>query len=152
MSILSHSRAAQVAYQDLLRLHLDETASELIGSVEERVRNGRHYLYDKFRIGTEMKSRYLGEGTPDLRARLARAATLKAEGESRHATMARLARVLRAEGFIATDRDTGSLLLHSRAPGCSDWAVRWWARLLMRFIKANWGCDLIRRTGADWRY
>jgi hypothetical protein len=111
MSILSHSRAAQVAYQDLLRLHLDETASELIGSVEERVRNGRHYLYDKFRIGTEMKSRYLGEGTPDLRARLARAATLKAEGESRHATMARLARVLRAEGFIATDRDTGSLLL-----------------------------------------
>ena len=91
MSAISYSRAAQVAYQDLLRLHLEETASELIGSVEERVRNGRHYLYDKFRIGTAMKSRYLGEGTPELRARLAR--------------------VLRAEGFMATDRDTGSLLL-----------------------------------------
>ena len=55
MSATSHSRAAQVAYQDLLRLHLDETASELIGSVEERVRGGRHYLYDKFRIGRNEK-------------------------------------------------------------------------------------------------
>lgn len=111
MSIPSHSRAAQAAYQDLLRLHLDEVASELIGSVEERVRNGRHYLYDKFRIGTEMKTRYLGEGTPELHARLDRAATLKADAEGRRSTMARLARVLRAEGYIATDRDTGSLLL-----------------------------------------
>lgn len=111
MPVISQSRAAQVAYQDLLRLHLDDTASELIGSVEERVRGGRHYLYDRFRIGTEMKSRYLGEGTPDLRARLARAALLKSEAEGRRATMARLARVLRAEGLIATDRETGSLLL-----------------------------------------
>ena len=111
MTITSHSRAAQVAYQDLLRLHLDETASELIGSIEERARNGRTYLYDKFRIGTEMKSRYLGEDTPELRARLTRATELKAAAEPRRKTMARLARVLRAEGFIATDRDTGSLLL-----------------------------------------
>lgn len=111
MAIVSHSRTAQVAYQDLLRLHLDETASELIGSIEERTRNGRVYLYDKFRIGSEMKSRYLGEGTPELRERLNRAAELKAAGEERRSTMARLARVLRAEGFIGTDRDTGSLLL-----------------------------------------
>ncbi|OJY28268.1 MAG: hypothetical protein BGP11_11600 [Rhodobacterales bacterium 65-51] len=111
MPALSHSRAAQVAYQDLLRLHLEETASELIGSVEERVRNGRSYLYDRFRLGTEMKSRYLGEGTPELRARLARAAELRAGAGARRAGMTRLARILRAEGFIATDRDTGSLLL-----------------------------------------
>lgn len=107
---ISHSRAAQVAYQDLLRLHLDEAASDLLGTIEERQRNGRSYLYDKFRIGTEMKSRYLGEGTPELRARLAMAADLKATSEARRQTMARLARVLRAEGFMATDRDTGSLL------------------------------------------
>ena len=111
MTILSHSRVAQVAYQDLLRLHLEQTASELIGSIEERVRGGRSYLYDRFRIGTEMKSRYLGEGTPELRARLARAAELKAQAEERRKTMARLTRILRAEGFIGTDRDTGSLLL-----------------------------------------
>ena len=99
-----------MAYQDLLRLHLDEAASDLLGTIEERGRNGRSYLYDKFRIGTEMKSRYLGEGTPELRARLAMAADMKATSEARRQTMARLARVLRAEGFMATDRDTGSLL------------------------------------------
>lgn len=56
MAIDSHFQTAQVAYQDLLRLHRGEAASELIGSVEERQRNGRVYLCDKFRIGTEMKS------------------------------------------------------------------------------------------------
>lgn len=111
MSILSQSRAAQAAYQDLLRLHLDERASDLMGSVEERHRNGRIYLYDKFRIGTEMKSRYLGEATPELRARLAQAASLKADADARRQNMARLVRVLRAEGFVASDRDTGALLV-----------------------------------------
>ncbi len=111
MSIQSYSRMAQVAYQDLLRLHLDEAASVLIGSIEERHRNGRVYLYDKFRIGTQMRSRYLGEGSDELRARLAQAQDLKAAQEARRETMARLARVLRAEGFSAADRDTGSLLL-----------------------------------------
>jgi hypothetical protein len=111
MQIVSHSRIAHTAYQDLLRLHLDETASGLIGSIEERHRAGRVYLYDKFRVGTEMKSRYLGEGTPDLRARLAQAVALKKDAAARQTKMARLARVLRAEGVIGTDRDTGSLLL-----------------------------------------
>lgn len=111
MDVISHSRAAQVAYQDLVRLHLDDRASGLIGSVEERRRNGRVYLYDKFRLGTEMKSRYLGEGTPELRGRLARAAELKAAAGERRKQMSRLARTLRAEGFIGTDRETGSLLL-----------------------------------------
>jgi len=111
MDPISHSRAAQVAYQDLLRMHLDEAASEFVGSIEERKRNGRSYLYDRFRIGTEMKSRYLGEDSPDLRDRLARAVNLKAEAQERKKRMSRLARVLRSEGMIATDRETGSLLL-----------------------------------------
>ncbi|AKO99293.1 hypothetical protein MALG_04162 (plasmid) [Marinovum algicola DG 898] len=111
MDPISHSRAAQVAYQDLLRMHLDEAASEVVGSIEARERNGRIYLYDRFRIGTEMKSRYLGEDSPDLRDRLARAAELRAEAQERKKRMSRLARVLRAEGMIGTDRETGSLLL-----------------------------------------
>ncbi|WP_223476549.1 nucleotidyltransferase family protein [Oricola indica] len=111
MKIVAHSRPAVVAYQDLLRLHLDERASGLVGSIEERRRNGRIYLYEKFRIGTEMVSRYLGEDKPDLRARLERAEALKAEADERRKRMTRLARTLRAEGFITTDRDTGSLLL-----------------------------------------
>lgn len=111
MTPISHSRSAQVTYQDLLRMHLDEAASEVVGSIEERRRNGRTYLYDRFRVGTEMKSRYLGEDSPDLRDRLARAADLKAQAQERKKRMSRLARVLRAEGMIGTDRETGSLLL-----------------------------------------
>lgn len=111
MDPISHSRAAQVAYQDLLRMHLDEAASEVVGSIEERQRNGRTYLYDRFRLGTVMKSRYLGEDSPALRDRLARAAELKAQAQDRKKRMSRLVRVLRAEGMIGTDRETGSLLL-----------------------------------------
>lgn len=111
MNVVSHSRTAQAAYQDLLRLHLDEAASTLVGSIEERRRNGRTYLYDKFRLGTEMKSRYLGEDAPELRARLARAAELKVDADARRQRMSRLVRILRAEGFVGIDRDTGSLLL-----------------------------------------
>lgn len=111
MKSASISRVAQTAYHDLLRLHLDETASGLIGSIEERRRAGRVYLYDKFRIGTEMKSRYLGESSPELRARLAQAAALKEGAAARQTQMARLTRLLRAEGFVGPDRDTGSLLL-----------------------------------------
>lgn len=111
MEIVAQSRAAVVAYQDLLRLHLDERASSLIGTIEERKRNGRIYLYEKFRIGTEMVSRYLGEDKPELRERLERAEALKAESEGRRIRMTKLARTLRAEGFITTDRETGSLLL-----------------------------------------
>ncbi|WP_281349386.1 hypothetical protein [Nitratireductor arenosus] len=44
MDIVAHSRPAVVAYQDLLRLHLDERAASLIGTIEERKRNGRTYL------------------------------------------------------------------------------------------------------------
>ncbi|TMV84189.1 hypothetical protein FGG78_21990, partial [Thioclava sp. BHET1] len=107
----SHSRTAVVAYQDLLRLHLDERASGLIGTVEERQRNGRRYLYDRFRIGTEASSRYLGEDSAELRARLARATELRAQTEERRKRMMRLTRTLRAEGFVTTDRDSGSMLL-----------------------------------------
>lgn len=110
MDITAHSRSAVVAYQDLLRLHLDEAASSLTGSIEERRRNGRTYLYERFRIGSEMISRYLGEDRPDLRQRLERAGALKAEAEARRERMTKLTRILRAEGFIASDRDTGALL------------------------------------------
>lgn len=111
MDIVSHSRPAVVAYQDLLRLHLDERASGLVGSIEERRRNGRTYLYERFRLGTQMISRYLGDDRPELRMRLDRAEALKAGAEERRERMVRLTRTLRAEGFITTDRETGSLLL-----------------------------------------
>ncbi|WBU56625.1 nucleotidyltransferase family protein [Paracoccus sediminicola] len=111
MNIIAHSRPAVVAYQDLLRLHLDERAAALTGTVESRARNGRVYLYERFRLGTEMKSRYIGEDTPELRARLDRAQILRDENDARRKRMTRLVRTLRAEGFISQDRETGSMLL-----------------------------------------
>ena len=83
-------------------MHLDEAASEVVGSTEERQRNRITYLYDRFRIGTEMKSRYLDQDNPDLGDRLTRAADLKAQGQERKKRMSRLARVLRSEGMIRT--------------------------------------------------
>jgi hypothetical protein len=65
---VAQSRAAVVPYQDLLRLHLDERASRLIGAIGKRKRNGRTYLYETFRIGTVMVSRYLGDAKPGRRA------------------------------------------------------------------------------------
>ncbi|MCT7377952.1 hypothetical protein [Chelativorans salis] len=61
MEIVAYSRPAVVAYQDLLRLHLGERASSLVGTIEERQRDGRTYLYERFGIGTEMMSRYLAK-------------------------------------------------------------------------------------------
>ncbi len=111
MEIPALSRTAVVAYQDLLRLHLDEAASALIGTIEERHRNGRTYLYDRFRLGTTMISRYIGESTPELQQRLKHAQELRSKADERRKQMMRLTRILRAEGLITTDRDTGSLLL-----------------------------------------
>lgn len=110
MTFTSHSRSAQAAYHDLLRLHLDEQAAGILGTIEERKHGTRTYLYDRFRIGTEMKTRYLGEDKPELRARLEKAETLKQEATERRARMTKLTRILRAEGFSALDRDTGSML------------------------------------------
>ncbi|OOY07166.1 GSU2403 family nucleotidyltransferase fold protein [Thioclava sp. F36-7] len=111
MDIISHSQTAQTAYQDLLRLHLDERAAEVTGAIEERRRGDRTYLYERLRIGTETRSRYLGEDSPELRDRLARTTALKADAQARRQRMTRLTRILRAEGYIATDRETGSLFL-----------------------------------------
>ena len=111
MAITFHSRSAVVAYQDLRRLLLDDRVSGFAGTIEERRRAGRIYLYERFRLGTEMKSRYLGEDTPELRTRIDAAASLREDAAARRARMSKLAAILRAEGFIRTDRETGSALL-----------------------------------------
>lgn len=61
MDMEAQNRPAGVAYQDLLCRHPDERAAGLLGTIEERGRNGRTYLCDRLRIGTAMTSRCLGE-------------------------------------------------------------------------------------------
>lgn len=109
--IAYHSRNAVVAYHDLRRVLLEEDASAFRGTVEVRERNGRHYLYERYRIGTDMKARYVGEATPELMERVARAEALREATKARAEHRARLVRVLRAEGLTPVDGETGSLLL-----------------------------------------
>jgi len=107
---VSHSLTGHSAYIDLLRLLKDDSAAEVIGSVERKSRNGRVYLYERYRLGAKVVSRYLGEATPELEARLAHAAALREASRTRRVERARLVRLLRSEGYAGLDNLTGSLI------------------------------------------
>ncbi|GGK53878.1 nucleotidyltransferase family protein [Salinarimonas ramus] len=104
------SLAAQAAYQDLVALHLDEAVVELRGKATRRTRNGRGYWYDRYRVGTEVKERYIGEDVPEIAERLASIDAVRARAAGRRQRAAALVRVLRAERYLPLDTNTGSLL------------------------------------------
>lgn len=105
-----HSPIAHAAYHDLLRSLQDDMVSEIKGTPTRVDRNGRGYWYDSFRIGTEVKKRYIGEDTPELRTRIAQHQALRRQAAERSTARARLIRILRAEGFLGVDAGTGSLM------------------------------------------
>ena len=105
-----HSPTAQAAYHDLVSLLLDDAVSDIVGTPTARERSGRLYWYDRYRIGSETKERYLGEDLPELRERIERHRILKAERDERKSARARLVRLLRSEGFRGLDAATGSLV------------------------------------------
>ncbi|MCV3274032.1 GSU2403 family nucleotidyltransferase fold protein [Roseobacter sp. WL0113] len=105
-----HSQIGMSAYHDLLRLLRDAAVSELIGTPVAVTVKGRVFWYDKYRIGNTMGQRYIGPDSAELRDRLERAKTLKAQSEARRREQTRLVRLLRAEGYASTDQRTGSLL------------------------------------------
>lgn len=105
-----HSGIAHAAYHDLLRLLQDDRASDFRGTPGKVVRGAKAYWYDTFRIGSEVRKRYIGEDTEEIRALVARHATLRDEAEARAKERARLVRILRAEGFMGLDATTGSLM------------------------------------------
>jgi hypothetical protein len=105
-----HSPLVHSAYHDLLRSLQDDAAADLRGTATRIERGARVYWYDTYRIGTDVKKRYIGEDSPELRARLDHHAALKADRAARAAERSRLVRILRAEGFIGVDAGTGSLL------------------------------------------
>lgn len=106
----SHGLSGHTAYADLLRLHKEDAVSALIGTVSRKARNGRVYLYDSYRIGDKVHSRYIGEANPEREQALARALALRAAEGDRQRAKGRLVRVLRAEGYQSLDAGTGSLL------------------------------------------
>ncbi len=105
-----HSPTAHAAYHDLLRSLMDDAVSDLRGTATRVERAGKIYWYDSYRIGNDVRKTYIGEDSPDLRARLTRHLELRASTENRQRERARLVRVLRAEGFMGLDASLGSLL------------------------------------------
>lgn len=102
--------AGTAAYHDLLRLLRDDAVADLQGTPVAVTVKGRLFWYDKYRVGATMAQKYIGPDSEDLRARLEAAQSLKAQSDARRAERTRLVRVLRAEGYVSTDQQTGSLL------------------------------------------
>lgn len=110
MEIRRHSHTAQAAYHDLISLLLDDAVSDILGTPTLRQVKGKSYWYDRYRLGTEIKERYLGEDSPSLQERIKRHESLRAEHKARRKERARLVRLLRSERFLGLDATTGSLV------------------------------------------
>lgn len=110
MEIRYHSPTAQAAYHDLLSLLLDEAVSEIRGSPTLKERYGKGYWYDHYRLGTDVRDRYLGEDRPELRQRIEQHQQLKEAAATRKRERSRLVRLLRSERFLGMDAATGSLV------------------------------------------
>lgn len=108
--ILRHSPIAHAAYHDLLASLRDEAVADIRGTPTRTDRNGRVYWYDTYRVGSDVKKRYIGEDSEALRARMQRIEALRKDRDERRRNRARLIRLLRAEGFLGVDAATGSLL------------------------------------------
>lgn len=110
MEIRRHSHTAQAAYHDLVSLLLDEAASDILGTPTLRDIKGKGYWYDRYRIGADIRERYLGDDSPDLRERIERHEALRADQQAQRKERARLVRLLRSERFLGLDTATGSLV------------------------------------------
>ncbi len=110
MEYRRHSHTAHAAYNDLVSLLLDDAVSDIRGTPTRRERGERAYWYDRYRIGTDTKERYLGEDTEQLRARIEKHERLRADQSARRKERARLVRLLRSERFLGLDTTGGSLV------------------------------------------
>jgi hypothetical protein len=84
--------------------------SEIRGSPTLKELDGKAYWYDHYRIGTDVKDRYLGEDGPELRQRIEQHQKLKDDAAVRRNERSRLVRLLRSERFLGMDAATGSLV------------------------------------------
>lgn len=105
-----HSPTAQAAYRDLLSLLLDDVVGDIRGLPTPRQRSGRTYWYDRYRLGSKIAERYLGEDSPALRTRLESHLKLRESRQMRQRERARLVRLLRSERYLGLDARSGSLI------------------------------------------
>ena len=105
-----HGHTANAAWHDLRRLLTDVAPPEIRGTPTRIAVRGRHFWYDKYRIGDEVRQRYIGPETDELLARLDRLNRSKTDRKALQREQSRLVRILRASNYRSTDRGTGSLL------------------------------------------
>ena len=105
-----HSHTGNAAYHDLRRLLMDAALSEIRGTPTRVAVKSRHFWYDKYRVGDEVRQRYIGAETDELLARLDRLERLNADRKALQREQTRLVRFLRASNYRSMDRSTGSLL------------------------------------------
>ncbi|MFG6519451.1 GSU2403 family nucleotidyltransferase fold protein [Sulfitobacter sp. 1A13496] len=108
--IRHHSHIGTAAWTDLLRMLQDAQISELRGSPKLKTIGKKRYWYDQYRIGTEVVNRYIGEDSKNLRDRLARLKELALKRKENERERSRLMRVLRAEGYLMADAQTGQVV------------------------------------------
>lgn len=104
------SMTAQTAWQDLLRLLREEQVSTMRGTPIQKVVRGKPYWFDKYRLGSEAKERYIGPATPELSEMMERQRALQDDRKAAKRERARLVRLLRSEGLMASDMSSGQLL------------------------------------------
>lgn len=98
------------AWTDLLRMLRDSEVSGLRGSARLKTIGRKSYWYDRYRLGTEVVDRYIGEDSAELRTRLARLSEIADVERDNQRERARLMRVLRAEGYLMADARTGQVV------------------------------------------
>jgi len=108
--IVHHSHIGTAAWTDLLRMLKDARISEFRGSPKLKTVGKKGYWYDRYRIGTEVVDRYIGEDSEDVRDRLARLKELALLRKENERERSRLMRVLRAEGYLMADAQTGQVV------------------------------------------
>ena len=109
--VVSHRSNANSAYIDLLRTLRDDEVSDLKGTPAKRTTSGKVYWYDRYRIGNDIRERYIGPDSPELRERLERHQALKQGRDARQKYRATLIRVLRAENYNMPTGNMGRLIL-----------------------------------------
>ena len=111
--ITHQSHIGTSAWADLLRMLKDDQVSEvseLRGSPKLKKVGNKRYWYDQYRIGTQVVDRYIGEDSEALRCRLDRLREIAARRKASARERSRLMRVLRAEGYLMANAQTGQVV------------------------------------------
>lgn len=108
--IQHHSAIGVAAWTDLLGLLKDGSVPDLRGTPKLKSIGRKSYWYDRYRLGTEVVDRYIGEDTPELRARLARHDEIARAQKASERQRARLMRVIRADSYLMADAGTGQAI------------------------------------------